>query len=179
MASYSVPGFHTNDSERCEKFLSDESYIIECKTDTDFLGTGMYFWGTESDAKWWMREKGKDTIVKATLSLDNLLDLTDREIVERVQLALDKVDAVKYLEKGDVRKKYVKALQKAPGVSLDALFQAFPKVFGKYDLLKGRQNSQHRTEMDFLYGTRLTTLARDMYCAKNVNPISDREKVAV
>lgn len=179
MASYSIPGYHSNDAERCERFLTDETYIITNKTDTEFLGTGMYFWGTESDAKWWMREKGKEVIVKATLGLDNLLDLTDREIVKRVQLALDKVDALKWLKKGDERRRYIKAVDKAPGVSLDALFESFSEVFGKFNLIKGRQYLQHMEEMDFFFGTRLTTLALDIYCAKNANPISEREKVVV
>lgn len=179
MASYSVPGFHSNDSARCDKFLKEDSYIIVCTTDTEFLGTGMYFWGTESDARWWMREKDKEAVVKATLSLNNLLDLTDGEIVMRVQRTLDMVDALKWLKKDDVRRKYVKVLEKAPGVSIDALFQAFPGAYGRYDLIKGRQYEQHKKEMDFFFGTKLTTQALDIYCARSSNPISEREKVAV
>lgn len=173
-----VYGYHSNDSERCERFLSDDSYIIECLTDTEFLGTGMYFWGTESDARWWMREKSKETIVRAVLNLDNMLDLTDQDVVKLVESALEKIDVIKWCEKKDKLRKIGKNAAEAPGVSLDAVFDSFSSVFGGFNIIKGRQFSQ-RNESNFFFGTKLTTKAVDIYCVKNSDPISEREKVAV
>lgn len=179
MASYSVPGFHSNDSARCERFLKEDSFIIVCTTDTEFLGTGMYFWGTESEARRWKVEQDKEMIVKASLNLDNLLDLTDQEMVEGVTRTLERFDALKYISRDDPRRKYLKSMKNAPGISLDAIFQAFPDYYGQFNIIKGRQYSPKREESEFFFGSRLTIKAIDIYCARNAEPISEREKVAV
>lgn len=176
MADLCIRGFHSNDTERCRRFLSDDAYIIECKSDTEFLGTGMYFWGTETDAKWWKEEKDKEMIVSAVLSLNNVLDLTDQEIVSYIESFVEKIDCSKWFKRHDKRKMLAMSSEKVPGVRLDAVFQAFGTYLGKFDVLKGRQQTT-RKEMDFFFGTKLTTQAVDIYCVKNANPISERKEV--
>jgi hypothetical protein len=176
MADLCIRGFHSNDAERCRRFLSDDAYIIECRSDTEFLGTGMYFWGTESDAKWWKAEKNKEMVVSAVLSLNNILDLTDQEVVRLVESCLEKVDISKWFGRHDTKRKMATSSKKPTGVCLDALFQAFKTVFGRFDILKGRQLTP-REETDFFFNAKLTTKAVDIYCVKNANPISEREEV--
>ena len=171
-----IRGFHSNDAERCNRFLSDDTYIIECRSDTEFLGTGMYFWGTVTDARWWKKEKGKEMVVSAVLGLNNVLDLTDQDVVRGVERALERIDSSKWFGRNDSRRRLAGSSKKAPGVCLDAVFQAFKHPFGKFDVVKGRQLTT-REEVDFLFNTKLTTKAVDIYCVRNANPISEREEV--
>ena len=80
-----MTGFHANYITECERFLSEESYIIDSKSDTDYLGRGMYFWEHQSNAIWWAKTHKNDSaamIVSADLSLQNVLDLSDDDICE-------------------------------------------------------------------------------------------------
>jgi len=87
MGCYSeVIGYHANEYQKCERFLSGK---FEVSNDTDWLGTGMYFWDNLSNAKYWKREKVRKgdppheeacKIVKARISCEHLLDLADTEI---------------------------------------------------------------------------------------------------
>lgn len=89
MGCYSeVIGYHANEYQKCDRFLSGE---FEVSSDTDWLGTGMYFWDNLSNARYWKRQKVRKgdppyeeacKIVKARISCGHLLDLTDTEILK-------------------------------------------------------------------------------------------------
>lgn len=78
--------YHCNDKNRCMKFLSSDTYMIISEEDGKWLGKGMYFWDNLGNAKYWKGEKqrkkpnGNFVILKARVSIENLLDLTDTEI---------------------------------------------------------------------------------------------------
>jgi len=82
--------YHTNDKERCEKFLEDINYTINSPDET-WLGFGMYFWDNLTNAEYRARQKKrKDTtvngwhIVQATVDIEKLLDLQDERIMDRI-----------------------------------------------------------------------------------------------
>ena len=78
-----VLGYHCNDLDRCREYVENTLHMITAVEDGAWLGTGMYFWDTISNAEYWKREKKKKDphreyrIVKSHLDLTNVLDLTD------------------------------------------------------------------------------------------------------
>ena len=50
-----IIGYHANDKEKCQKFV--ENSICIFSEDTYWLGYGMYFWDTMSNAVYWKTEK--------------------------------------------------------------------------------------------------------------------------
>ncbi len=84
--------YHTNDKERCERFLQDINYTINSPDET-WLGFGMYFWDNLTNAEYWAaQKKHKDKtktinewqIVQATVDIEKLLDLQDEQIMNRI-----------------------------------------------------------------------------------------------
>lgn len=164
-----MKGFHANDSERCSRFLSEKDYLIICK-DTDYLGTGMYFWEHKSRAQWWLEEQKKEVIVCAEIIADNMLDVTDPEIVKMLGNMFSRMDIA-------VRKKFnnPKISIKA-GVKLDTLFETYPKFLGIYTLVRGRRDYPIE-EQDFLEGTKLSTKSVDIYSVKSPEIVIERNRV--
>lgn len=83
--------YHCNDEKRCQQFVNDEIDLIEFNNDKYWLGKGMYFWDNRGNAKYWMKEKKKKdkrnnnfSIIQAKVSLDTILDLTDKEISNQI-----------------------------------------------------------------------------------------------
>lgn len=172
-------GFHANYIDLCEKFLSDETYIINSEGDTDYLGSGMYFWEHESNALWWNSTKKADSdsmIVSAELSLDNVLDLTDDDVCK----LLDKMFA--YINKSIVRKIEKKRGKKtsdgAMGIVLDSLFEAFKPQMSRYNIIKANKFYDKKEEADFLVSSPFTTKSVLILCAKTAAPIGARTKVS-
>lgn len=131
--------YHCNDKKRCSQFIDSDKYMIVSQEDGNWLGQGMYFWDNLGNAKFWMGEKKKKDpsqeyqIVKARVSMENLLDLTDIDICKAVQQLWDKCEQEMDLPKG-------KAV--GLGLKLNTLcrsIEAFNtgynvyKVFGKYN----------------------------------------------
>ena len=55
MCKPNVNVYHTNDRLKIENFLETSELIIS--KDTNWLGSGMYFWDNLSNAKYWKNEK--------------------------------------------------------------------------------------------------------------------------
>lgn len=172
-------GFHANYVEECERFLSEESYIIDSKTDTEYLGRGMYFWEHQSKAVWWANTHKKDSaamIVSAELSLENVLDLTDDDICEM----LGKIFS--FINKSVVRKiekeRNCTNSRGAMGIILDSIFEAFKSQMSKYDIVKAMKSSDKKPESDFLVSSPFTTKIVTILCAKTNTPIGERKRVS-
>jgi len=168
-------GYHANDEERCIRFLKDEKYLI-IGEDTEYLGKGMYFWEHLHMAKWWKEEKKKDLIVQATVNIDNLLDLTNREQVEQIS---NLYNILNRAIKNRLEKKYNgKNIDILVGVKLDEIFDSYPEIMSKFEVVRCQRNYDQFDEPDFFFNTKLTTLCTSIYCVKVVKPISKREQVA-
>lgn len=150
-----MTGYHANDRNRCNKFITEKDFLIISENDVDFLGTGMYFWEHQSKAEWWLKEKDKESIVSAKVNLETVLDLTDEEKLSLIEKATN------YIQKA-IERKGIK--QKELGKRLDFLFEAHP-WFNNYDSIRGHSCIK-RDESVFLFGTKLTSLCVDIYCVR-------------
>lgn len=85
--------YHSNKEEECNKFISEEEYLVlsENSRDDIWLGKGMYFWDNRGNAEWWNKKQSKRnpsmiyTIVAANAKLDEMLDLTDFDIYMKLE----------------------------------------------------------------------------------------------
>ena len=172
-----IDGYHANDQERCKQFLTDNNFLIICYSDTDYLGTGMYFWNHEADARWWKSHKHKECIVKAKINLDAMLDLTDDDVVKSLAKSYERISRAIIIQYEKKAGKKNIDLKKAVGLKLDMLYEAFPVYMKKFDVLKGRRDYERKQESDFLFGTKLSTKSLDIYCVKEAGVLSQREAV--
>lgn len=86
------PVFHA-DSVHSNKLFVNEGILLNAKDERIWLGAGMYFWDTKSNAEYWKKIKkrhnnsGKYSIIKASLRCNNkdLLNLTDEDSVNELQ----------------------------------------------------------------------------------------------
>lgn len=107
-----ILGYHCNEKQLCVKFVNSGKMII-CVNDKYWLGEGMYFWDNLSNAKYWKVQKAKKqpccehAIVKASISLEKMLDLTDKETLSLVLQCWEKHNIaysknVKIIEHGKI-----------------------------------------------------------------------------
>ena len=131
--------YHSNDIKKCIDFLQDINQLIMAEGRKPWLGEGMYFWDNQSNAKFWLERKKKESksdanvcVIKGMIYTDNDLDLTDSEVADYVY---------------NLWKKYLETIGKMNnetntlGSILDILFEYFDlynyyniiKVHGKYN----------------------------------------------
>ncbi len=102
--------YHCNYESRVESFLKHkELRISHHKDDSEWGGTGMYFWDNEGNAEYWKKQKdGKADIFRCYVKFDarnDLLDLTDLNVEKRldqfIRLA-SKEPKLQYLKKASI-----------------------------------------------------------------------------
>lgn len=80
-----IIGYHANYYTKCDSFLEGK---FELSEDTQWLGTGMYFWDNLSNAKFWKKQKIRKNpchyaeeykIVIAKISCKDSFDFTNQE----------------------------------------------------------------------------------------------------
>ncbi|MGJ5911528.1 hypothetical protein ACSBQ8_04845 [Staphylococcus equorum] len=80
-----IIGYHCNEQDKIDKFRNREMSLLISYEDDIWLGNGMYFWENKSNLDYWKRNRENrypDTnfsTVEAMLSLEFLLDLSDKE----------------------------------------------------------------------------------------------------
>ena len=153
-----MTGFHANDSSRCSKFISEPDYLIIDANDTDFLGSGMYFWEHQSRAEWWSAEKNKPSIVKAELDLSSVLDLTDDEKLHFIEQVADKFTT-------SMNRRGIKPRQ--IGLKLNYLFEAYKPLSEMYGSIRARFYYDRKDDSPFLFGSKLTAKCVDIYCIRH------------
>lgn len=162
-------GYHANDRDRCSKFIKDRDFLVIDDEDTDFLGKGMYFWEHQSRAEWWLKEKKKETVVKANLDLSKMLDLTDDEKLSYIEKIAD-------LFYSGIKRKGIKPEQ--VGLKLDYLFEVNKWLSDSYDTVKAHFYYKRKDESSFLYGSKMTGRCVDIYTIRsNPDVATDREWV--
>ena len=87
-----IKGYHTNDNNICEEFIKNQSFdLLVCQEDAHYLGRGVYFWDSISNAKYWKKRKESVnneqifSILSCNLLLDDLLDLTDQDAKKLIE----------------------------------------------------------------------------------------------
>lgn len=164
-------GFHANDKTRCEKFLSNYSYLI-ISEDTDFLGNGMYFWEQQSRAEWWLKEKHKDVIVCAEIITDDMLDLNDPVVCSKIQHLYERIGSA-------VKNRYIKRYPKMDmqtGVKLNVLFESFSSYMNAFKVVRGTRIYDIEEPL-FLVNSKLSSRAVDIYCIKTPDVAIKRARV--
>lgn len=172
--------FHCNEKKKCEKFLSDENYLIISYEDGIWLGDGMYFWDNMTNANYWLRvklrkDKNKEyCIVKAGVYLDHILDLTDIDICNKIEELWKK-----YLEVNNIED----YLQVELGYKLNVLFSAIGSFTDKYYIIKiiGKYLQNTKNNL-FQYDNKNDkiepiTSVKCIYSVRNKKCITDRELV--
>jgi hypothetical protein len=129
-----IIAYHVNDSERCEKFVSDSRYLI-ISEDKYWLGKGMYFWDNSNNANYWMHKKESEckdnTVFKhvgCNLLIEYLLDLTDKETLNIIEEF--------WKEYCNKTKDTCSYKEYRIGIKLDILFNKFP-LLNIYKVVKG------------------------------------------
>lgn len=90
--------YHCNDKDRVREYIKEDK-IIDSMEDGYWLGNGMYFWDTQSNAEYWRKEKIRKNNQKEYLivssflkfSDDEILDLTDLNTQRKVENLWDKI----------------------------------------------------------------------------------------
>ncbi len=127
--------YHCNDEKRCQRFLKSDTYMIISPEDGDWLGQGMYFWDNLGNAKYWEYNKQrkapdvKHLIIKARVSLENVLDLTDIEVCKSLDNLWNSLQA-KYKGKPNYDPK------PRLGKKLNILYKSFPDFIENYKVIK-------------------------------------------
>lgn len=161
----SIEGYHVNSKEKCQDFLNKNiSWIVSA--DKEYLGKGMYFWDNKANAKYWFIQRRKKLsnsefmVVSCNLSLDYLLDLTDIDIVTK----MDRLWRV--IEKRRVKER----LPEKAGARLDYI--------RKYDSLVGRLTvykmiaQYDRNEPKYAIGNSYMAYnVKTIYCVKDPEAI--------
>lgn len=179
-----IIGYHANDKKRCERFLQDNCYMIASE-DTHWLGDGMYFWDNLSNAKYWAKEKRRKQetqtiwIVESHIILDNVLDLTDSELRQKIWELWVLYD--RQLKRAG---KFNSQKYKYLGQRLNALFKVFPSL-SSYDVIKAHAHYP-KTPSDKLLDEVYKFLPEDIpyvddsiktiYCVKRNKKIMNRKK---
>ena len=159
-------GFHVNSEEKCNSFLNSDS-IIKTEKDENWLGLGMYFWDNEGDANYWVKKKHKDGfkivwIVKSIICTDNILNLTDNDILAGLFRAW-----TQYCNKSGETK------NQGYGIVIDILYKIFYRE--RFDVIKGHGNYPNHKELFWIdYNNNLphlTSKTKTIYCVKKENAI--------
>ena len=174
-----IIGYHTNDAKRCQEFLDNGRAIIS--EDKWYLGCGMYFWDNLANARYWLSEKmrkNKDPlivewiIVRANVTLTDMLDLTDDEVLLMVNKLWEMYCA-----------KNRHACNSDPlGKKIDMLFDYFEtSVLSVYKIIKAYDKKAKSLEEtnEFLKDTRVYNDRKCFYCVRDDSVIFDRELVEV
>lgn len=172
MEELNAIGFHANDKDRCKRFVEEEEYLI-VSPDKNFLGYGMYFWVNYKQAIWWKNTKKGGTqgahIVSAKIYSKNVLDVTDADILNKLEILYSKIRN-ELLKEMSVKQGNIQL-----GIKLDALFHFFGKELRVFDCVYGTTKNENRAEHTFLEGTPMTMKTEDIILVKNYKVISGRQ----
>ena len=174
-----IVGYHANYASKFPDPIP-ENYLI-VSNDTDWLGNGMYYWDNRSNAQYWIRKKKKDSpgecifLVAGNIIIDQLLDLTDQDIIGVVEKTW-----INYCK----LKKIVDYSNIPIGVRLNRLFDFFAYYRQEYKVIKGigfyRRAKQHVFFIDENCNKEfpcLTSQIKTIYCVKCCDKISNLMKI--
>lgn len=149
-----IKGYHANYNEKCKRFV-DEGHLIISKSN-QFLGKGMYFWDTHSNAVYWKEVKRRQKpdcqvdIVAADIITEEYLDTMDEDVRKCIGEAWEKYKEKRsYDEKGTPQ--YIKNNKVEFGRVLDIL-----PVIKDIPVRRGIYNYNKDIESFNAYGINIT-----------------------
>lgn len=164
-----IIGYHTNSPEKCIDFLNKDC-IIESK-DKYWLGNGMYFWDNHGNALYWAKQKkrkdclAKVCIVKANIIIDQLLDLTDNDVIDTINDIWNNYCCRKRINS-----------DRPLGIKLNTLFDFFSDFNDKYKVIKAVGYYKDHKLHNFFIDSNVSSQIKTIYCVKSSNKISDKSK---
>lgn len=181
MLSTSIIGYHANDMPRCSAFIAPgASYLCKSDSDTEYLGSGMYFWTSNSDARWWASgriNRGKyptALIVKAEIDITHSWDIDENdEDIEQIQSLWNQID-----EKQRMRGYLGKNKIKMTGAMFEIIFKMFPNVSEVVEVIIGRRGYLRKDKtITFFDNSHFQYRVRTILCVRYHRAISNRERV--
>ena len=177
MCRPNIDVYHANDELKIENFLKTNELIIS--KDTNWLGSGMYFWDNLSNAKYWKNEKlrKKETtnikIIKGKIFLEKLLDLTDEETVRYIDNIWNIISNSSKIQKMKIEKAEL-------GRKLDVIFDFYKAWLSKefdYNVIKGLGSYKRdlMRSLDLFSESNLTLTSKTIYSVKESTCISKFE----
>lgn len=168
-----ILGYHSNDYKKINNFMTNKNLIIH--EDTTWLGTGMYFWDNISNAYYWKNEKIRKNesknvkIIKANLYLDNMLDLTNRDTLEKITTLYERLSTKDSIRFKNIAKNHL-------GKKLDLFFEMFPEIFN-YTVIKalGKYKKNLISTFDFFQDTNICIENKIIYSVKKIEYIVNPE----
>lgn len=168
MCKPNVNVYHANDRLKVENFLETNELIIS--KDTNWLGKGMYFWDNLSNARYWKNEKlrKKETtdikIIKGTIFLEKMLDLTDEETVRYINDIWNFISKFSEIQKIKIEKAEL-------GRKLDVIFDFYKAHLSKefdYNVIKclGSYKRNLMGNLDLFSESNLTLSNKIIYSIK-------------
>ena len=168
MCKPNVNVYHANDRLKVENFLETNELIIS--KDTNWLGKGMYFWDNLSNARYWKNEKlrKKETtdikIIKGTIFLEKMLDLTDEEPVRYINDIWNFISKFSEIQKIKIEKAEL-------GRKLDVIFDFYKAHLSKefdYNVIKclGSYKRNLMGNLDLFSESNLTLSNKIIYSIK-------------
>ncbi len=167
-----IIGYHANDKEKCKNFVGKSIYIFS--EDTYWLGYGMYFWDTFSNAVYWKTEKFRKHqyidcvwIVKANILVEDILDLTDTEIVTQFEELWNNYSNMKEIEIAEQNEIPI-------GKKIDMMFDFYEL---KYKVIKCCGNYHRITDSSIFSNTkkcRITQKSKVIYSVRNKDAVKNQ-----
>lgn len=130
--------YHSNIDHICRDFVDGNIDLIKSVEDGHWLGDGMYFWDNLSNAKYWKKRKEKDKrnannkilIIESIVFLDNLLDLSDLDICNKIEELHFKI----YSRMNNRNYNIYREL--TLGYKLNLIYEKVPDFYKKYNVIK-------------------------------------------
>jgi len=164
-----IIGYHTNAPEKCIDFLNNDC-IIE-SIDKHWLGNGMYFWDNLGNAHYWANEKKrKDNlpkvyIIRANIVVDQMLDLTDNDIINKINDIWNQYCYRKRINS-----------DKPLGVKLNTLFKFYSNFHSNYKVIKAVGYYKDHKLHNFFIDSNVSSQVKTIYCVKCSSKIIDKMK---
>lgn len=168
-----IVGYHVNDSERCKDFLENKKMIFSA--DTHWLGYGMYFWDNPSNANYWVVQKKRKIkeeqqnikelyIIQGNIFLDQLLDLTDTDILQNFEKLWQAYCEHKGCSKSELL-----------GIKIDRLFDFYDELNLQLKVIKVHAEYPYTPKRKFLNYSDSKNKVQATYKIKTIYSVRDEE----
>lgn len=180
MGSYQevTKAYHSNMSENIDRFLDGSVPLLESVEDGYWLGKGMYFWDNYGNAQYWQNKVRGREIVTVLLLLEKLLDLTDKNHLDRLNAAFKKLkkQGSRAIDFANLEDEY------ELGLVINTIYKEVEKFSDFFDVIKCHGLYRDWSEQKIIAGKRVkiheinrsnfvTSVVKTIYCVKDEKAI--------
>ncbi|MGF7194073.1 hypothetical protein [Staphylococcus pasteuri] len=173
-----IKAYHSNMPKNINSFLDGSVNLLESLEDGYWLGKGMYFWDNYGNAQYWQRKVESREIVKVILLLEKLLDLTDKNHLNKLQSAFNmlKKKGSKSIDFANLEDEY------ELGLVINTIFKEVKKFSDHFHVVKCHGLYKNWDEQKIITGKKIkiheisrsnfvTSLVKTIYCVKDERAI--------